>query len=323
MVSTFDSINVCLVSSILTLIYLTIQAKTGMFEPDTSTWEDKDFTKLLDAIHRSIGIHAHHQQRIENMVQMAALLAKTSVGEIRRTWRAIILSAVIRPCNLWMIAEAQAREKDPEKKKKITRVSEGLRVELLSDYYDNKIKPIIDEARKNISREEYMRIHKSISTTLNKASEVEQKAYLAEIEKALKNANNLKQLAAEKVSGYEATARVKGKVDLVDLKQKDGFEPHIEAELIARDIFTSERFLTKHKALLDQLGEEEIFNNKKGGLGFKEKKRLLKENEAEREQRKNPNLPHQEALDITNSIKPFSAMMKLILLPDEDEATNE
>jgi len=307
--------------SILTL-YLTIQAETGMFEPDTSTWDGKNFTRLLDGVHRSIGIHAHHQQRIENMVQMAALIAKTKVGEVRRTWRAILLSATVRPFNLSAIEDARARQKDPKKKKSINRVSDKLRVELLSEYYDKVIKPLRDEARENTTKEEYASLHQSISTKTNKASEKERKAYLADIDKAFTK-DTLKQLAGEKVSGYDPTATMKGKVELVNLKQKDGYEQHIEAELIARDIFTSKRFLAKHKTLLEQIGEDHIFNPKKGGLLFSEKKRLLRENEAEVEEMKNATLSHEKALEITNSIKPVSAMMKLLLSPDEDEATNE
>ena len=292
-------------------------------ELNTRTWEDKNFTQLLDDIHGSIGIHAHHQQRIENYVQMAALIAKTKVLEVRRTLRAIILSATIRPCNLWMITEARRREKDPEKRKKIVRVEGTLRLELIHEYYDTIIKPMHDEARENTTAEEYKRLYESIGTRRNKASDVEEKAYLADIDKALKNSNNLNQLAGERVSGYDPTSQMKGKIKLKTLSKINGFETHINDELIARNIFASESFLEKHKAKLEQYGEENLLGlNKRCKIGFKEKKRLLKENEAEKEWRNNTFVTKELALSKTKTIKPVSAICKLLLLPNEDESTD-
>ena len=47
---------------------------------DKIAWgRDVDFDPFLTSIWRDISIHSHHQQRCENYVQMAALIAKTLV----------------------------------------------------------------------------------------------------------------------------------------------------------------------------------------------------------------------------------------------------
>lgn len=79
------------------------------------TWgTGNDFSELEDAIWNEIAIHSCHQQRVEQFVQLAALVAKTNVKEARRTMRAIILSAIIRPFHLWakqIIAERKGDDK--------------------------------------------------------------------------------------------------------------------------------------------------------------------------------------------------------------------
>ena len=63
---------------------------------DKSTWAGEDFEPLLNGVWQDIMPHAMHQQQCENFVQMAALIAKTLVGEARRTWQAIAVSTIIR-----------------------------------------------------------------------------------------------------------------------------------------------------------------------------------------------------------------------------------
>ena len=62
---------------------------------DKSTWAGEDSEPLLNGVWQDIVIHAMHQQRCENFVQMAALIAKILVGEARRTWREIAVSTII------------------------------------------------------------------------------------------------------------------------------------------------------------------------------------------------------------------------------------
>ena len=48
---------------------------------DKSSWSGEDFEPLLNGVWQDIVIHAMHQQRCENFVQMAALIAKTLVRD--------------------------------------------------------------------------------------------------------------------------------------------------------------------------------------------------------------------------------------------------
>ena len=91
---THKSLPCCLTMNSLCLHLFIIQYTIG--DEDRKTWEGVDYTSLVDGIWRTISIHAHHQQRCENFVQMSALIARTMVGEARRTWRAIAISATIK-----------------------------------------------------------------------------------------------------------------------------------------------------------------------------------------------------------------------------------
>ena len=56
---------------------------------------------LSEGIWKQILVHAVHQQRCENYVQLSGLIALTGVGEARRSCRAVIVSDVIRRFNQW------------------------------------------------------------------------------------------------------------------------------------------------------------------------------------------------------------------------------
>ena len=90
----------------------------------------------MDGIWRIIAIAPHHQQRCENYVQMAALIAKTLVGQGHRTWRAIGLSTTIRPINLESVEIERRKVATEANKKKIRRVSERKRVTGFARYMD-------------------------------------------------------------------------------------------------------------------------------------------------------------------------------------------
>ena len=67
---------------------------------------------------KALSAHAIHQQRCENHVQLAALVAATNVGEDRRTWRAIALSCIMRVFNKKAVDAKRVKEPDPKKKSK-------------------------------------------------------------------------------------------------------------------------------------------------------------------------------------------------------------
>ena len=114
---------------------------------DKSTWQGVvDYAPIIDLVHKQIVIHPVHQQRCELHVQMAAYIASTNVGEVRRSCRALCLSSIFRPyhqCALQIYQKMRdeenvklAAEGKPLKKKKVNRVSGSLRMETLADYAD-------------------------------------------------------------------------------------------------------------------------------------------------------------------------------------------
>ena len=117
--------------------------KMGMCEHeinlfDKTTWGNDtngnpyDFEPLHQAIWNEIAIHACHQQRCENWVQLAALVSKTNVSEVRRTLRAIILSTIIRPFHQW--AKDYIAERSDKKAPR--RVEGAKRAKLLIKYME-------------------------------------------------------------------------------------------------------------------------------------------------------------------------------------------
>ena len=54
-------------------------------------------------------------------MQMSNLMSKTMVREARRTWRAIIVSTIIRRFNQWAVDRAAVEFKSNEKKKEMMR----------------------------------------------------------------------------------------------------------------------------------------------------------------------------------------------------------
>ena len=84
---------------------------------DKSTWQGVvDYTPIIDLVHKQIAIHPVHQQRCELHVQMAAYVASTNVGEVRRSCRALCLSSIFRPYHQWALEKYQ-KKRDKENAK--------------------------------------------------------------------------------------------------------------------------------------------------------------------------------------------------------------
>ena len=121
---------------------------------DKSTWQGEDYTDLVEAVWREIGIIAHHQQRCENYVQMAALITKTMYGEVRRTWRSITTSTIIRRFNADAIAIMRANETDEKKLANMRRATGYQRQKLFSEFMDYFLKKV-KTTRKDLTQDEY------------------------------------------------------------------------------------------------------------------------------------------------------------------------
>lgn len=256
--------------------------------------------ELHDAIWREVAIQPHHQQRCENFVQMAALIARTLVGESRRTWRAISISTLIRRFNMWALEEVKKAEKDPEKRKKIKRVRGSKRVELFTIFI-KKFRIEVERARSMIDDEQYKKIWDSIATKEVKADAAEKKRLKEEFAESVLKA--LKFYKAELVSGYDQTAAMGGKLLLSVLSGKNGFEKQIDDEVVARGITTTQGFIDKH-------GEDVDLNL----LGIKEKKEYIKQHETEQNMIANEHITKKDAYDIAkHAIVPYSDSCKAIL----------
>ena len=91
---------------------------------DKSTWAEEYYEPLLDEIWKDIMPHAYHQQCWGKYVQMAALIPKLLVEEVRRTWQAVAVSIFIRRFNPWAIETRQKEETNKTKRDNMKRVED-------------------------------------------------------------------------------------------------------------------------------------------------------------------------------------------------------
>jgi len=104
---------------------------------NASTWCGVDYNPLVNLVHRRIALHPIHHQRVENHVQMAALVATTHVEEDWRTWRAMSLSIIMRPFNENTVDDKKQKVVDQKKREKIIRIEGQERVEQFVDHCDD------------------------------------------------------------------------------------------------------------------------------------------------------------------------------------------
>jgi hypothetical protein len=85
--------------------FLECEADVDMLDP--ATWKNtpyaKEFARAEELIWNAIAPRAAHQQRVENLVQIAGHLGKTNVSEARRSARAKIHSLFYRDFNQWAL----------------------------------------------------------------------------------------------------------------------------------------------------------------------------------------------------------------------------
>ena len=147
---------------------------------DKSTWKGvSDYTPIIDVVHKRIAIHPIHQQRCELHVQMAAFVASTNVGEVRRSCRAMCLSTIFRPYHQWALKIYQMKRdeenaklfaaSDKLKKKQVVRVLGSLRIQTLADYA-NKFTEWAEDIQGQISDEKYEEIYNIVCTAKSKTS---------------------------------------------------------------------------------------------------------------------------------------------------------
>lgn len=213
---------------------------------DSATWSHgSDFTAIQDVVHKRIAIQFVHQQRCELHVQMAAYVASTSVGEVRRTCRCICLSVILRPYHQWALRIAQrkrdeklagqAHSSDDKRRRlspKVTRVEGNLRMALLAGYAD-KFAEVAEDEMSGMSKETIEAVWTNISTNEEKMSTDLKKKAKEVYKKAVKKKRSVtKSEMCE--TGLTFTTALKGSLSIKHLVRRN--ETAIDAELVHREL---------------------------------------------------------------------------------------
>ena len=168
-----------------------------------------DFSTLRDAIWNEIAIHSTHQQRCENYVQLAALVSRTNVGEVRRTQRAIILSTIIRPFHMWAKKVLVERHPDKYDKKPPRRVEGHERGELLIKYM-LKFSKKLARAKRALGKQRYDEIKEKLMDSQQKTSATYRNEQTMSFKESLEN--NVRRITkSEEAAGrYDKTIFTEG-----------------------------------------------------------------------------------------------------------------
>lgn len=276
---------------------------------DRSTWEGVNFMPLLEGIWRYVGIHSHHQQRCENYVQMAALIAKTLVGETRRTWRAIMLSTLMRRFNPY----ALLRRKEEKEDFAGSRVEGSFRIEYFLDFI-RQFEKEAAEAKRELGPLKVNELRMSIMDKKKKASSRERAKLENDIQRAVKK--NMTVLAAEKIKGFSSTTVMGGKILLSALKKGEGHEPLVNAELFARKITTELKEFTEEYGPMTTDEELKL-------VQYKEKKRMLRIDETDKNLEDNRLVTFDEMYQKTNAIVPVCDGLQEWLVPTPPGSDDE
>ena len=211
-----------------------------------------EFKPLAEAIWRRISIHANHQQRCENYVQLAGLIALTGVSEVRRSCRAISVSAIVRRFNQWAIIEKNKRQE-----KQVKRLQGSDNDSLYFEYLANFFKQV-DEAKSKLGQDCWDELYNHISTNATKASKEERDNKLKSFEANL--AKKRKIHKAELPTGVEQTARVGEAVYLRILTKTNKMEEYVHDEMRARELIISDDAVatTNKRDLQNKVSESQL-----------------------------------------------------------------
>lgn len=259
------------------LMELRIMAEgDGSIDPlDESTWADNDLKKLEEAIWNYIGCRPTHQQLAENLVQTAGHLAKTGVGEARRSARAKNHCIFARDFNTESVAVLRRRRKKRKRRAETETITnheesataanqagnevapkrprvdskprrpEGKqRLEMFIQYADKKLKQI-KVAKEKLGKPRMKTIYNQIRTDKYKTSAVEVEAMMKRFEGGLAKADDMV-IASKNL--IEVTAAMDGAVVLRHLNIKNKGKEYLLAELDYRQNQTHwERYTTEQK----------------------------------------------------------------------------
>jgi len=139
-------------------------------------------------------------------VQLAALVSKTNVGEVRRTMRAIILSTIIRPFHMW--AKQELAKRDPDKKP--PRCVEGQERGELLILSMEKFCRKLNKAKQALGKERYGQIKKKLMDKNEKTSARYRNERSMEFKACLENSMRMITKSEEAHGRYDKTVLTEG-----------------------------------------------------------------------------------------------------------------
>ena len=113
-------------------------------------------------------------------------------------------------------------------------VEDSPKIGLFLEYFTSKFCPRADKGKRRVGMKKWKEFRSRLESKDEKSSSEENKKTLLDYQRALRK--DLKQVQAEKPSGVDVQARVKDGILLRILTKKNGFEPHVNAEIRARNI---------------------------------------------------------------------------------------
>jgi hypothetical protein len=171
------------------LLFKSLEAEDTVDFFDEDTWDGEDYEPILDHIHEYIVPHASHQQRVECLIQMINIMARTNVKGTRRTARLIAWGVLIHTYNRLSVDEKQKERATISEKKKVKRVKGAERQAGLLPHLHERILASI-ELKKALPDGVYDQIHqhykKGVKTKKEEANKKKKEEMVAALEKRRK-----------------------------------------------------------------------------------------------------------------------------------------
>ena len=214
------------------------------------TWGDVDYTPLQSIVHAIVAVHPAQNQRVENHVQLAALVRSTHVGQARATARAMIHSYLVRRYNVASVVAKKAKTNDKTKREKVVQTKDKERIMGFADYMDEFDQGISKMESVRGYEEKVKEIVDDMKSTKNKTSAGEHKKKVASFGQAVKKKRRI--ITAEsKTEGVHITAAVGMRIVVSFLgASKPGHRAAVDIEMSTRNIAVGEQIKWRAKMVL-------------------------------------------------------------------------
>ena len=206
---------------------------------DSATWpieEDgtkHDFKPLLDEIHKRIAPHCVHGQGVENHVQAAGFVRKTNVGEERGSHRGVAHSYIIRASNIKAKSELRAKKETKEEKDKVKRAYGCVKINSFSEFTEG-LRRTVNKAAAEMNRDQKNELYTFLGSEECRQSTKDKKQLVKKIKTGAKKKRKVTK--SESSSNVEVPPEMDGGIKFSILTKKNGFEPHVDAEIVERKI---------------------------------------------------------------------------------------